>query len=454
MAIPRQMKLGLNIVANGAHAAGWRMPQARVDAALDIRLWKQMAQAAERARFHFMFWADGIAVRHSARDDDELSYNARIDVFEPLTLIGALAAVTERIGFVASASTTYNEPYHVARKFASLDHISEGRVGWNVVTSWSEQEAYNFGRDAHMEHGLRYRRAEEFVDVVFGLWDSWEDDAFIRDKQSGRYFDPAKLHTLNHKGESFAVKGPLNVSRPLQGYPVIAQAGSSGPGQDLGARIADLIYTAQKTKQDAVAFYRSVKAHGAAVGRSPDSMLVMPGILPILGRTHQAAQDRYEQLQNLVHARLGLPMLAESFGDLSGVDPDGPVPPPLARNNAVQSGHEALTRLARQDGMTIRKLYQIMAGASGHNFVVGTPAEVADLMEDWFTSYACDGFNIMPAFMPEPAFEAFEWLLPELQRRGLFQTEYQGDGTLRGSLGLARPVHGTHRARLRSDVGA
>ena len=441
------MKLGLNIVANGAHAAGWRMPGARTDAALDIRLWKQMAQAAERACIHFMFWADGIAVRHSAKDDDELSYNPRIDVYEPLTLIGALAAVTERLGFLASASTTYNDPYHIARKFASLDYISEGRVGWNVVTSWSEQEAYNFGRESHMEHAVRYRRAEEFVDVVFGLWDSWEDDAFIRDKESGRYFDPAKLHTLNHKGELFAVKGPLNVARPIQGYPVIAQAGSSGPGQDLGSRIADLIYTAQKTREDAVAFYSSVKAHGAAAGRDPDTMLVMPGILPIMGRTRQDAQDRFEQLQALVHPRVGLPTLMDTYGDLSGHDPDGPLPPPLATHNAVKSGHEKLARLGRQPGMTIRKLYQTMAGASGHNIVVGTPNDVADQMEDWFTARGCDGFNIMPAFMPVPAMEAFEWLVPELQRRGLFQTEYSGDGTMRGSLGLARPPFGSHRRR-------
>ncbi len=441
------MKLGLNIVANGAHAAGWRMPSAQTDAALDIRLWKRMAQAAEKACFHFMFWADGIAVRHSAPDDDALSFNARIDVYEPLTLIGALAAVTERIGFLASASTTYNEPYHVARKFASLDHISEGRVGWNVVTSWSEQEAFNFGRDAHMEHALRYRRAEEFVDVVFGLWDSWEDDAFVRDQASGRYFAPAKLHTLNHRGESFAVKGPLNVARPIQGYPVIAQAGSSGPGQDLGARIADLIYTAQKTKAEAQAFYRSVKAHGAAAGRDPASMLVMPGILPIMGRTRSEAEDRFDRLQSLVHPRLGLPMLADTYGDLSGCDQDAALPPPLDAHNAVKSAHEKLAALGRTEGMTIRKLYQIMAGASGHNVVVGTAAEVADLMEDWFTGRACDGFNIMPAYMPGPAHEAFEWLAPELQRRGLFQTEYGGDGTLRGSLGLARPAHGSHSNR-------
>jgi alkanesulfonate monooxygenase len=433
------MKLGFNIVANGAHAAGWRMPGARTDAAMDIRFWKQMAQQAEHARFHFMFWADGIAVRHSAKDEEELAYNARIDVFEPLTVIGALSAVTERLGFVASASTTYNEPYHVARKFASLDYVTGGRIAWNVVTSWSEQEAYNFGRDAHMEHGLRYRRAQEFVDIVFGLWDSWEDDAFIRDKVGGRYFDAAKLHTLNHRGEVFAVKGPLNVARPIQGYPVIAQAGSSGPGQDLGSRIADLIYTAQKSREDAVAFYDSVKQHGIAAGRNPAEMLVMPGILPIMGRTRQAAEARFVQLQDLVHPRVGLPMLADTYGDLSHLPPDSPLPPPLQRSNALKSGHDALVRLGQQPGMTVSKLYQVMAGASGHNIAVGTPADIADIMQDWFESGACDGWNLMPAFLPDPAIEIFEWLVPELQRRGLFHTEYEGDGTLRGSLGLPRP---------------
>lgn len=435
-----EMKLGLNIVANGAHTAGWRMPDAKADAAMDIATWKELARAAERARIHFMFWADGIAVRHSARDADELSYNPRIDVFEPLTLIGALAAVTERLGFVASASTTYNEPYHVARKFASLDFVSGGRVGWNVVTSWSEQEAHNFGLETHVEHGLRYRRAEEFVDVVFGLWDSFEDDAFIRDKAGGRYFDPAKVHDLNHRGEILAVKGPLNTGRPIQGYPVIAQAGSSGPGQDLGARIADIIYTAQKDKGAAKAFSASVKAHGAAAGRDPATMLVMPGILPVLGRTRSEAEDRFAALQDLVHPRVGLPMLADAFGDLSGLPLDGPLPPPLAGSNAVKSSHEKLVALGAQPGMTIRKLYQIQAGAQGHNVVVGTPAEAADLMQDWFEEGACDGWNLIPPYLPGPATECLDWLVPELQRRGLAQREYGGDGTLRGSLGLARPA--------------
>ncbi len=444
------MKLGFNIVANGAHVAGWRMPDAQANAAMDIRLWKQMAQAAERARIHFMFWADGIAVRHSARDDDELSFNPRIDVFEPLTLIGALSAVTERLGFVASASTTYNEPYHVARKFASLDYVTEGRVAWNVVTSWSEQEAFNFGLDAHVEHGQRYRRAQEFVDVVFGLWDSWEDDAFIRNKQSGRYFDPAKLHTLNHRGEFLRVAGPLNVARPIQGYPVIAQAGSSGPGQDLGARIADLIYTQQKTKQDAVAFYRTVKEHGAKAGRDPDSILVMPGILPVLGRSRAEAKDKFAQMQDMVHPQVGLPILAAVFGDLSGHDLDGPLPAPLAASNALKSGYDKLVALGREPGMTIRKLYQTQAGASGHLVFVGTAAEAADVMQDWFVGRGCDGWNLIPPFMPQPAIDCLELLVPELQRRGLFQTEYVGDGTLRGSLGLARPAFRSRGGHARS----
>ena len=442
----RRMRLGLNIVANGAHAAGWRMPDAQADAAMDIRLWTRIARAAERARIHFMFWADGIAVRSNAQGDDELSYLGRVDVFEPLGVIGYLSAVTEHLGFVASASTTYNEPYHLARKFASLDWVSGGRVGWNVVTSWSEQEALNFGRDRHMEHGLRYRRAEEFVDVAMGLWDEWEDDAFVRDKESGRYFDPARLHTLHHAGEVFRVRGPLNAPRPVQGYPVLAQAGSSGPGQGLGARIADLIYTMQKTKSGAQAFYAGVKQHAAEAGRDPDAVLVMPGILPILGRTRQEAEDTYGQLQDRVHRKLGLPELRASFGDLSLLADDAPAPEPLADQNGVKSAHDAMVRLVREQRCTVRELYCMLAGGSGHNLAIGTPADVADLMEDWFTARACDGFNLMPPYLPGPAFEMLDTLVPELRRRGLFQTEYQGV-TLRDSLGLPRPARLSRQRR-------
>jgi FMN-dependent oxidoreductase (nitrilotriacetate monooxygenase family) len=440
------MKLGLNIVANGAHAAGWRLPEARADAALNFPLWRDIARHAERRAIHFMFWADGAAVRHYAKDDEQLSYLSRIDVFEPLTALAALSAVTERIGFVASASTTYNEPFTIARKFASLDHISGGRVGWNVVTSWSEQEALNYGRERHMEHALRYRRAEEFVDVVMGLWDSWEDDAFLRNKETGQYFDPAKLHNLRHRGESFAVHGPLNVARPIQGYPVIAQAGSSGPGQSLGGRIADIIYTAQTDKEVAKAFYRSVKANTAANGRDPETQLVMPGILCVLGSTETEAQHLMNRLQDLIHPQLGLQILASHFGDLSGYDVDGPVPELLAEHNGVKSGHEALLRIVREKNMTIRDVYLMLAGASGHLVMVGTPEQLADRMADWYYDRACDGFNLIPPYMPGGSDAALDELVPLLQRRGLAQTEYHGV-TLRETMGLPRPAHGSHRRR-------
>ncbi|SNB74801.1 alkanesulfonate monooxygenase [Arboricoccus pini] len=442
----RPMKLGLNIVANGAHAAGWRLPEAKADAALDFELWTMLATRAETACLHFMFWADGAAIRHNAPSQEALAYLARIDVWEPLTVIGALAALTKRLGFIASVSTTFNEPYHVARKLASLDHISKGRVGWNVVTSWSEQEARNFGRAALMPHAQRYARAEEFVDVVTALWDSFEDDAFIRDKASGRYFDADKLHPPGHAGRHFAVEGPLNIARPVQGYPIIAQAGSSGPGQALGTRIADIIYTAQKDKAAAAAFYRAIKAQAASIGRDPARVLVMPGILPIIGATRRQAADRFEALQELVPPALGLPLLKASFGDLAGLDLDGPLPPPLPESNALKSEHAALVRLAAAEGMTIRKLYQILAGASGHYIVHGTASDVADRMQDWFEGEACDGFNLMPAWLPGAAFDLFDQLVPELQRRGLAQTAYAGDGTLRGSLGLPRPPHRRHRS--------
>lgn len=440
------MKLGLNIVANGAHAAGWRLPEARADAAMNFPLWRDIARHAERRAIHFMFWADGAAVRHSAKDDEQLSYLSRIDVFEPMTALAALSAVTERIGFVASASTTYNDPFTIARKFASLDHISGGRAGWNVVTSWSEQEALNYNRDKHLEHDLRYRRAEEFVDVVMGLWDSWEDDAFIRNKDTGQYFDPAKLHNLRHRGEHFSVHGPLNVARPIQGYPVIAQAGSSGPGQMLGGRIADIIYTQQTDKEVAKAFYRSVKANTASCGRDPEQQLVMPGILCVLGSTEAEAHHLMDRLQDLIHPQLGLQILASHFGDLSGHDIDGPVPDLLADVNGVKSGHEALMRIVREKQMTIRDVYRMLAGASGHLVVVGTPEQVADRMEEWYQERACDGFNLIPPFMPGGSDAALDELVPLLQRRGLAQTEYHGT-TLRETMGLPRPAHGSHRRR-------
>ncbi|SMF22074.1 alkanesulfonate monooxygenase [Xaviernesmea oryzae] len=442
----RQLKIGLSLVSNGTHPAGWRLPEARADAALDFSLWKEMAQAAEQAKIHFIFLADGIAVRTAASDDDALSYSGRIDQFEPLTLIAGLAASTQKIGYIATASTTYNEPFHIARKFASLDFISGGRVGWNVVTSWSEAEAKNFSRDKHLEHSIRYGRAEEFVDVVRGLWDSWEDDAFMRDKEGGRYFDPAKMHVLNHAGEDFSVRGPLNIARPPQGYPVIAQAGSSEPGQELAARTADLIYTAKQKPDDARAFYRSVKGRFGKYGRSVDSALVMPGIMPVIGRTMEEAQAKYQRIQELIHPKVGLAMLARTFGDLSGYPLDAPLPDNLPTLDGVKSHREPLLRMARENNLTIRQLYMRVTGAAGHLQLCGTPESIADTMEEWFNAGACDGFNIMAPYFPDGLYEFLDQVVPVLQKRGLFRMDYEGN-TLRENLGLARPEHPAARIR-------
>ncbi|RVT99300.1 LLM class flavin-dependent oxidoreductase [Rhodovarius crocodyli] len=440
----RSMKLGLNLVANGAHGGGWRMPDSLLGSAMDIGMWKTLAKEAERAKFHLMFWADGMAVRSSAKDDTQLSYDSRIDVFEPMTLLSALSAVTEHMGYIATVSTTYYEPFTVARLFASLDHISEGRVGWNVVTSWSEQEALNYNRDKHMEHGARYRRAQEFVDVVFGLWDSYEDDAFIRNQATGQYFDPAKIHVPDHKGEHFKVRGPLNARRPIQGYPVIVQAGSSGPGQDLAGRIAELVYTMQKSLPEAQAFYAGVKEKVVAHGRRPEHSLIMPGMMPIMADTMQEARDLQEQLQELIHPQLGLAALYPSFGDLSGYDLDAPVPALNADTNSLKSEHAKLARqLAANQGLTIRQLIN-QRSASGHHVIVGTPESIADEMTEWFLGHGCDGWNILPPYFPGPVRDIFEKLIPALQRRGVFHTEYEGK-TLRENLGLPRPEHPARR---------
>lgn len=435
------LALGLSVTSNGSHAAGWRYPGAPADTSLDFEFWGKLALRAEAAKIHFIFFADGAAVRQGADDPEALRHMGRIDQFEPLTLISALSAVTSRIGFIATASTTYNEPYTIARKYASIDHISHGRVGWNVVTSWSEDEAKNFNLDHSLQHELRYRRAQEFVDVVTGLWNSWEDDAFLRDQKTGEYVDPDKLHVLNHKGEFFKVKGPLNVARPVQGFPVIAQAGSSEPGQQLAARTADLVYTAQQNKATAQAFYSGLKARVVAAGRDPGSLKIMPGILPIVGRSADEAKERHDRLQSLVHPSVIYASLKPKFGDMSAYPLDSPIPD-LPETNGIKSIKPQLDA-ARAKGLTIRELYQT-SGAGGHRQIVGTPGEIADLIEEWFTEEACDGFNIMPPYFPEGLNDVLDLVVPELQRRGLFHTEYRG-ATLRENLALGRPSHPTAR---------
>ncbi|HWG03557.1 MAG TPA: LLM class flavin-dependent oxidoreductase [Beijerinckiaceae bacterium] len=434
----RQIKLGFSVTPNGSHKGGWRLPQAWVGGGLDIDQWKDVAQAAERGRMHFIFWADSATLRSTAPTLDALSYNSRIEVLEPTCEIAAISQWTKHLGFIATASTTFNEPYNVARRFASLDHITKGRVGWNVVSSQSEHEAHNFAAEKLLDHGARYRRAEEFFDVVTGLWDSWDDDAFCRDKSSGRYFDPQKMHELNHKGAHYSVRGPLNVPRPIQGHPVIAQAGASEPGRELAARTADLIYAAQQELDGAQAFYSDVKGRMSKYGRAPEELLVMPGLNPIIGRTDAEAQEKSAMLQEFVHPSAGLSAASTIFGDLSGYPLDGPPPDLDVDTNLGQSNRKAWIERARREKMTVGQILKAFSANFVHKPVTGSPATIADVMEEWFVKEGCDGFAVQAAYMPGGIFEFVDLVVPELQRRGLFHTEYEG-ATLRENLGLKRP---------------
>ncbi|MGO4328745.1 LLM class flavin-dependent oxidoreductase [Cupriavidus sp. 2TAF22] len=435
------LSLGAFLYPSGHHIAAWRHPDAKADAGIDFKHYVALAQAAEAAKFDLIFLADGVGTRG---DDVEFlsrtahSYQAQ---FEPITLLSALAAVTERIGLVGTASTSFNEPYHIARKFASLDHISGGRAGWNLVTSSSEHEAHNFNREHHFAHADRYERAAEFADVVDGLWNSWEDDAFLRDKASGRYYDPARRHVLGHKGKHFSVQGPLNVSRTPQGHPVVVQAGSSEAGKELAARTGEAVFTAQQTVEDAVAFYADVKGRLAKYGREADDLKILPGVFPVVGHSESEAREKFEQLQSLIDPVVGLALVSGLSGgfDLSGYPLDGPIPE-LPETNASKSRQRLVIDLARRENLTIRQLYQRVAGARGHWQLVGTPAQIADQLEERFRKYGADGYNIMSPVLPGGLTDFIALVLPELRRRGLFRTDYAGT-TLRDHLGLKRPVH-------------
>jgi FMN-dependent oxidoreductase (nitrilotriacetate monooxygenase family) len=447
-----ELRLGAFLYPTGHHIAAWRHPHARADAGSNFRHYVQLAEAAEAAKFDLIFLADGAGTRGD--DVDFLSrtahsYNAQ---FEPITLLSALAAVTTRIGLVATASTTFNEPYHVARKFASLDHISGGRAGWNLVTSSSRHEAQNFGFDEHLAHARRYERAVEFAAVVEGLWDSWEDDAFVRDKAAGRFFDPAKRHVLNHRGEFFNVRGPLNVARAPQGRPVLVQAGSSEAGKALAARTAEVVFTAQQTLEDAVAFYADVKGRMAQYGRHPDDLKIMPGVMPIVGRTEQEAREKFAELQSLIDPAVGLALVSGLTGgfDLSPYPLDGPIPE-LPETNASKSRQLLTLELARRENLTIRELYLRIAGARGHWQLVGTPEQIADALEERFVHYGADGYNVMPALLPDSLNDFIGLVLPELRRRGLFRSEYEGE-TLRENLGLRRPEVRHEHVALGADA--
>ncbi len=417
------------------HTGAWRYPGAYADANFNFKHLKAFAQKLEAAKFDAFFMADHLAVLNMPVEALKRSHT--VTSFEPFTLLSALAAVTDKIGLAATASTTFDEPYHIARRFASLDHISQGRAAWNIVTTSNPDSALNFGKDEHVEHGERYKRAREFYDVVTGLWDSFADDAFIRDQESGIFFDPSKMHVLDHHGDDFNVRGPLNIARPVQGWPVIVQAGQSEPGRQLAAETAEVVFCAPRDIVESKKLYADLKSRLAAAGRAPSSLKILPAAFLVLGDSLEEAKRKRAKLDSLVHYDSGIASLSIALGhDVSGFDPDDYLPQ-IPETNASKSGRAQVLKLAEEEKLTVRQLAQRYGGYSGLAFV-GTVESVADEMQKWLEEDASDGFTVVFPFLPQGLDDVAERLVPELQRRGIFRTDYEGS-TLREHLGLPRP---------------
>jgi alkanesulfonate monooxygenase len=435
MPAQRQLHLGAFMRPVSIHTAAWRYPGGTPDANFNFGHLKAYAQTLERGKFDAFFMADHLAVLNMPMD--ALKRSATVTSFDPLTLLPALAVATDHLGLIATASTTFNDPYHIARKFASLDHISNGRAGWNVVTTSNPDAALNFGLEDHMEHGERYARAREFFDVVTGLWDSWADDAFIRDVEQGIYFDPERLHVLNHKGKYLSVRGPLNIGRPVQGWPVIVQAGASEAGRQLAAETAEMIFASGSSIAQARDFYADVKGRTERAGRNPDHLKILPGALVVVGETVEQAREKRALLDSLVHSDSAIASLSIQLGiDAAKFDPDGPLPA-IPETNASKSGRQRMVDLAKRENLTVRQLAQRVGGYGGHA-LVGTPQTIADEMEEWLKRDACDGFNMMFPYLPAGLDDFVDLVVPELQRRGIFRKADEGV-TLRENLGLPRP---------------
>ncbi len=426
------------IMATGHHVASWRMPGVPLENGTNFDYWANLARLSERGKLDAIFLYDGAAI--SNVDIESMSRGDRATFFDPMTLLPALATVTSKIGLVSTSSTTYDQPYYVARSYLSLDHLSGGRAAWNLVTGVNVREAMNFSA-APMEHDERYVRAKEFADVVLGLWDSWADDAFVMDKRSGRFFEPSKVQALNHKGRYFTCAGPMCVPRSPQGRPVMVQAGGSEPGRELAAETAEMIYSVQSDFEAGRRFYADVKGRMAKYGREPHELKIMPGVYTIVGETEQQAQDIYGELRELVDEPVARSMLQVCLGgaDLSGLPFDGPVPQGLT-TNAGTTHLKTMIKIAQDRDLTLGQLAtEVAAGGYGHWAVVGTPKQIADQLEERFVGEAADGFNLMPATLPDGLESFINLVLPELRRRGLFRTEYTGS-TLREHLGLKRPA--------------
>ncbi len=432
MTTQRKMHFGAFLAGTGSNMAAWRHPDAVADAAINLDYYKDLTLKAEAAKLDFVFFGDGLYI-------SEKSHPNFLNRFEPLTLLAALAMVTSRIGLAATLSTSYSEPYTVARQFASIDHISNGRAGWNIVTSPLEGSALNYSKPEHPEHDLRYRMASEYLEVTKGLWDSWEDDAFTHNKETGEFIDPSKMHRLNHKGEFFSVQGPLNISRSKQGRPVLIQAGASRAGKAFAAEVADAIFTTGGVMEDVQAFCRDVRQQAEACGRNPNEILILPGCSPIVGRTPEEAEQKYQEIASLVDTKDALNYLGRYFNDIDFTQYELDAPFPELGDfgrNGWESTTDKLKQVARDEKLTLREMAN-RATTPKHAFI-GTPTHVADTMQAWFEAGAADGFILSAAMQPTGITDFLDDVLPILKERGLFRTEYEAD-TLHGNLGLPIP---------------
>ncbi len=455
MADGRKMRLGFFLAGTGSNMASWRHPTAVTDAAINLDYYRDLTRRAEEAKLDFAFFGDGLYI-------SEKSHPNFLNRFEPLTLLAALAMETTHIGLAATLSTTYSDPFTVARQFMSIDHISGGRAGWNVVTSPLEGSAANYAKSwdgtagdlnlEHPAHDLRYRMASEYIGVAKGLWDSWEDDAFIRDQPSGQFIDQDKMHQLNHVGEFFSVQGPLNISRSPQGRPVLIQAGSSEAGRGFAASIADAVFTGQATRADLEAFSADVKGRAKAAGRNPAEVLILPGCSPIVGSTPEEAEGKYLEIAGLVDIEQALNYMGRFFNDLDFTQYDLDAPFPELGDygrNGWESSTDSIKKTAREKELTLREM--ALQVTTGRHAFIGTPELVADTMQDWFESGACDGFMLSGSVLPQGFNDFVDQVLPILKERGLFRTEYESD-TLRGNLGLSKPEN-MYAAARRVEAG-
>ncbi|UVJ40798.1 LLM class flavin-dependent oxidoreductase [Arthrobacter sp. CJ23] len=446
----RILHLNAFLMSTGHHEASWRLPESDPRASTKVAHYQHLARTAERGKLDSIFFADSPVLFGDAG-------RRPVGKLEPTVLLTAIAAATERIGLIATASTTYNDPFNLARRFASVDWVSGGRAGWNVVTTAGPDAARNFGVDDQPAHAVRYERAAEFIDVAQKLWDSWEDDAVLADKAGGVWGDAERIRAVEHEGKHFRVRGPLNVPRSPQGHPLIVQAGSSEDGKNLAARYAEAVFTAHQTLADAQAFYKDLKARTAAAGRDPESIKILPGIVPVIGATEAEALKLERELDELIKPEYARIELARTLRvDPGDLPLDRQLPADLPTEDQIEgakSRYTLVVELARREQLTVRQLIGRLGGGRGHRTFSGTPEQVADAIQDWFHAGAADGFNIMPPVLPSGLEVFVDQVVPILQHRGLFRTEYTAS-TLRGHYGLARPANRYAAAPALTHLGS